>query len=133
VIQGFSLLGHLDLELDEEPLSFAVPQNVPATIEPAPTPTFTTAHSQITYDPKHPLFFPISQEARASRGKAKDIIDVLKDRGYDWRNGFYRTESPEEITKRWDETKGDLTRDWKKRHREAVKSRRRRGGADGDF
>jgi hypothetical protein len=28
--------------------------------------------------------------------------------------------------------KGDLTRDWKRRHREAVKSRRRRGGVDAD-
>jgi len=34
--------------------------------------------------------------------------------------------------KRWEEAKGDLTRDWKRRHREAVKSRRRRGGVDGD-
>jgi len=131
--QGFSLLGHLDLELDEEPLAFAAPQNAHAIIEPTSISTFITADSQITYDPKQPLFFPISQEARASRGKVKDIIDVLKDRGYDWRNGFYWTESSEEIAKRWEETKGDLTRDWKRRHREAVKSRRRRGGTDGDF
>ena len=61
-------------------------------------------------------------------------MDAFIEKGLDPRStGFYRTENGEEIVKRWEEVKGDLTRDWKKRHREAVKSRRRRGGgADGD-
>jgi hypothetical protein len=82
------------------------------------------------------LFFPLSKEERANRprnSKLKDILDVFREKGLDPQStGFYRTESSEEIVKRWEEVKGDLTRDWKRRHREAVKSRRRRGGTDGD-
>lgn len=82
------------------------------------------------------MFFPFSKEERADKHrntKLKDIFDVFKEKGLDPQStGFYRTESNEEIVKRWEEVKGDLTRDWKRRHREAVKSRRRRGGTDGD-
>ena len=79
-----------------------------------------------------PLFFPLPEDARAgTRGRVKDLLDVAKERGCDWRN-FCRTETPEEIRQRWDEQKGELTQEWKRRHREAVKSRRRRGGADAE-
>jgi hypothetical protein len=82
------------------------------------------------------LFFPLSTEEGANRqgnAKLKDTMDVFREQGLDPRStGFYRTESSEEIVSRWEEVKGDLTRDWKRRHREAVKSRRRRGGIDDD-
>ena len=42
------------------------------------------------------------------------------------------TDTPEEIRARWEETKGELTAGWKRRHREAIKSKRRRGGGGGD-
>jgi hypothetical protein len=130
-ISGFSLLGHLDLdlELDEDPIiqiQSSICKDPVDQIVPIPLP-----QSQATYDPKQPLFFPLLSDQ--NRGKSKDIIDVMRERGFDWRDGFYRSESSEEIAKRWEETKGDLTRDWKRRHREAVKSRRRRGGTDGDL
>ena len=58
--------------------------------------------------------------------RLKDIMNLLREKGLDPRSpGFYRTESSEETAKRREEVKGDLTRDWKKRDREAVKSRRR--------
>ena len=93
-------------------------------------------HTQITLDASQPLFFPLSKEEKANKprnAKLRDIMDVFKEKGLDPQStGFYRVESSEEIVKRWEEVKGDLTRDWKRRHREAVKSRRRRGGVDGD-
>lgn len=48
------------------------------------------------------------------------------------KNVFWRTESEGEIRKRWEDSKVELTRTWKRRHREAVKSMRRRGGAKDD-
>jgi hypothetical protein len=41
---------------------------------------------------------------------------------------FGRTEDEGQIRERWEAVRGELTREWKRRHREAVKSRRRRGG-----
>ena len=43
-----------------------------------------------------------------------------------------RTESEAEARARWDADKLGLTREWKRRAREAGKSARRRGGGDGD-
>ena len=143
---GFSLLNQLDLDLeleDEEPFPTAPLPSAPSVaVQPsAITPSSSTRvslpHAQVTLDATQPLFFPFSTDERANRrgnAKLKDIMDVFREKGLDPRStGFYRTESSEEIVKRWEEAKGDLTRDWKKRHREAVKSRRRRGGgADGD-
>ena len=143
---GFSLLNQLDLDLeleDEEPFPTAPLPSAPSVaVQPlAITPSSSTRvslpHVQITLDATQPLFFPFSTDERTNRrgnAKLKDIMDVFREKGLDPRStGFYRTESNEEIVKRWEEVKGDLTRDWKKRHREAVKSKRRRGGgADGD-
>ena len=137
---GFSLLDQLDLDLeleDEEPFPTAL---LPPAVQPSAATSSTARgslpHTQITLDASQPLFFPLSTEERANKHrntKVKDIMDVFKEKGLDPQStGFYRTESSEDIVKRWEEAKGDLTRDWKRRHREAVKSRRRRGGADGD-
>ena len=108
----------------------------PSIVAPNLTTRTPHPHSQITFDASQPLFFPLSKEERANKRrntKIKDIMDVFKEKGLDPQSTeFYRTESNEEIVKRWEEAKGDLTRDWKRRHREAVKSRRRRGGVDLD-
>lgn len=61
----------------------------------------------------------------------KDTLDVAREKGWDWR-GFCRTQTTEEIKQRWESQKVELTKDWKRRHREAIKSRRRRGGGDGE-
>ncbi|CCM00595.1 uncharacterized protein FIBRA_02631 [Fibroporia radiculosa] len=124
---GFSLLGHLnvDLELDdtidlEAPVQqvYSAPTraNVPLILPSIPA-----------FDLKRPLFFPLSPEE--SRGRTRHALDPT-----DWRAWFYRTDSTEDIQKRWEETRGELTSGWKRRHREAIKSRRRRGGlGDGDI
>lgn len=127
---------------DEEPFPPALLPPVPSVAIQSSTPisSFTTrvssTHAQTTFDATQPLFFPVSKEKRANEqrnAKLKDIFDVFKEKGLDPQStGFYRTERNDEIMKRWEDVKGDLTRDWKRRHREAVKSRRRRGGADGD-
>ena len=138
---GFSLLSQLELDLeleDEEPFPTALlpPAAQSSAIAPGQTTRPPLPHTQITLDASEPLFFPLSTEERANKhrnAKLKDIMDVFREEGLDPQStGFYRTRSSEEIAKRWEGVKGDLTRDWKRRHREAVKSRRRRGGADGD-
>lgn len=143
---GFSLVNQLDLDLeleDEEPFPTALlpPSAAPVTIQPSTISSGSTTraslpHTQITLDATEPLFFPLSKEERANKhgnAKLKDIFDAFREKGLDPQStGFYRTESNDEIVKRWEEAKGDLTRDWKRRHREAVKSRKRRGGIDGD-
>ena len=142
---GFSLLNQLELDLeleDEEPFPMTLlPPPAPVAVQPSTVASSSTTrvslpHSQVTLDAGQPLFFPLSKEERANKHrhtKLKDIMDVFKEKGLDpLSTGFYRTESSEQIVKRWEEVKGDLTRDWKRRHREAVKSKRRRGGVDGD-
>ncbi|KAK7686295.1 hypothetical protein QCA50_010519 [Cerrena zonata] len=135
---GFSLLGHLDLddELEEEVPGFDVAQAQVTHIveEPMATQTATRPTNRagfLTLDTKEPLFFPILEENRDHiKGKVRDIFDVTKDYGVDWRK-FCRTQTEEEIKARWEQNKKDLTQEWKRRHREAIKSRRRRGGYDG--
>jgi hypothetical protein len=55
------------------------------------------------------------------------LVLYVANRTADTRLSGYR----ETIRRRWDETKGALTREWKKRAREAVKLRKRRYGAQG--
>ncbi|EGN96949.1 hypothetical protein SERLA73DRAFT_170295 [Serpula lacrymans var. lacrymans S7.3] len=144
---GFSLLGHLDidLELDDE---FAVPvysqSQLASVVEAAPRtavvdlPVPASDSGQFKFDPNQPFFFPLSSDLRDNlrpkdKGRVKDLLDVAKDKGWNWRDaGFYRTQTEDEIRKRWEKNKAELTRDWKKRHREAGKMRRRRGGVDGE-
>ncbi|KAF9563564.1 hypothetical protein CPC08DRAFT_792891 [Agrocybe pediades] len=145
---GFSLLGHLDLdvELDEE-LPFVAEQPIqqqahePQPIS-VPTPVvLQTQNSQapLVLNPKQALFFPLATSheqsgAGVNRARQRDVFDLVKDNGWNWRDpsvGFYRTGTDEDIKKRWEESKGDLTRDWKRRCREAAKvNRRKRGGVE---
>lgn len=97
------------------------------------------------------MFFPIYDEGKRGKGaKLRDLYDVARDKGW---TGFWRTETEcgfftrtllskgvltsnvqrDEIRKQWDESKAELTREFKRRHREAVKRRRRgmAGGGDG--
>ncbi|KAI0343327.1 hypothetical protein BDW22DRAFT_1329179 [Trametopsis cervina] len=138
---GFSLLGHLDLDLELEddaldPAFIAASTQAPATqLEQVYTPAapIPTSKSQArTFDPSLPLFFPLSDEARTTaRGRVRDPFDVAREKGLDWRS-FCRTQNSDEIKQRWEDQKVDLTKDWKRRHREAIKSRRRRGGGDAE-
>ena len=46
--------------------------------------------------------------------------------------GFCRTETDEEMKEIWQRDRLGLTREWKRRYREGLKRRRRRGGGVGD-
>ncbi|KAF8622391.1 hypothetical protein AX15_007045 [Amanita polypyramis BW_CC] len=153
---GFSLLGHLDLDLElDEDVPFPIttdPQPAPTTLPTAAQTQARTRTTPITQlDSKQPLFFPLRSSStlgpdrtqarakgRADKGRQRDLFDVAKEKGWNWRDpgvGFYRTETEEEIRKRWEGVKGELTREWKRRWREAGKVRRRRYGgvrADGE-
>lgn len=120
---GFSLMANLDfdLELDDE-LSLLAPAPVPPPVSAAPQsmpsapviitvpPSSTADEWRIAADAPgvRPLFFPT----------AVNISITAR---------FCRTETEEQIRSRWEERKGLLTAEWKKRSREA-KKRGRRGG-----
>ncbi|KZT69235.1 hypothetical protein DAEQUDRAFT_691083 [Daedalea quercina L-15889] len=124
---GFSLLGHLDLDLElDEEVDLHLPSRTQSQPEPAVLPPSTALPSLPSFDPKAPLFFPLPPAER-NRGRLHNVLDPTN-----WQTWFYRTDSEEDIRKRWEEVKGELTAGWKRRHREAVKSRRRRGGGPGD-
>jgi hypothetical protein len=103
---GFSLLNQLDLDLDiDEDMVFepTVPEVVAAPKFAEPTaPVQAPATSK--FDPKQPMFFNIPKKPVQP---------------------FHRTATDEEIRKRWEDTKVELTTGWKKRWREASKSTRR--------
>lgn len=135
----------LDDEIDIPNFTQALP--APADDEPASIPTtqqiFLTTHSshttQFTYDPTLPLFFPLPSSLHSDSqfpkpaGRQKDLLIMARERGWDPASaGLYRTETEDEIRKRWEESKVELTREWKRRFREAGEVRRRRGGSDGD-
>ncbi|KAJ7879245.1 hypothetical protein B0H14DRAFT_3082928 [Mycena olivaceomarginata] len=141
---GFSLLGHLDLDLElDEELVHVVPE--PDSLEPtktAPQLAFAmstapshVAPAHIALDAKAPLFFPLPSSFSApglssTKARQRDILDVGKDHG--WDAHFQRNETDEEIRAKWEKEKVELTREWNRRWREAGKVRRRRGGGDGD-
>ncbi|KDQ32715.1 hypothetical protein PLEOSDRAFT_164921 [Pleurotus ostreatus PC15] len=149
---GFSLFGNLgvDLELDDDfqypvevqPVPAAEPEYFRQVAQPTVVAGSMTRQTTML-DSKKPLFFPLSSsfhfqgsdasKVHSIRAKAKDIFDVATERGWNWResnSGFWRTETDEQIKKRWEDQKVELTRDWRRRWREAGKLRRRRG-ADG--
>jgi hypothetical protein len=144
-IAGFSLLGHLDLDLEldnEVPFFIEQPtstQDQTLTFTPLPSNTLPSHSSQaapIILDPKQALFFPYPEQQQGilNRARQKDIFDLIKDNHWNWRDptvGFYRTGTEDDIRKRWEDGKSELTKEWKKRWREAGKANRwRRNDAD---
>jgi hypothetical protein len=122
----FSLLGHLDLDEDfEDTLPYSIepiqpqPQRVVEPEEKSTAPSFllppTQSHAQtrISFDPRAPFFFPRPGNMAKAPGTP-----------------FHRTETEAQILARWEAAKGELTRGWKKRYREASKIRRRKGGKE---
>jgi hypothetical protein len=94
----------MDLNLDDP----AFPSTA-ATASSRIAPSVATPTTQHTvFDSSLPFFFPLKGHVR--------------------RVNFARTEDEAQIRARWEAARGELTREWKRRHREAVKSRRRRGG-----
>jgi len=125
---GFSLIGHLnldselELELDFDlglddanngPAAATISASDPATAiaQPTAVPASRRQFTAHSLDTTLPFFFP--QTSNNVRVK------------------FARTEDEAQIRARWEAARGELTRDWKRRHREAVKSQRRRRGGGG--
>ena len=125
---GFSLIGHLnldselDLDLDFDlglddanngPAAATISASDPATAiaQPTAVPASRRQFTAHSLDTTLPFFFP--QTSNNVRVK------------------FARTEDEAQIRARWEAARGELTRDWKRRHREAVKSQRRRRGGGG--
>ncbi|TRM63500.1 hypothetical protein BD626DRAFT_456877 [Schizophyllum amplum] len=141
---GFSLLGALDLDLElDEDAPFPIGPAIQSTSNQYTSTQYPSAHlaftaqqptssvvGPFTLDASKPLFFP-------RRGRGQDVRDVARANGWDWRGAAFHqpTEgSVEEVARaRWEAGKLELTRDWKKRWREAARLRRRRGGgAEGE-
>jgi hypothetical protein len=141
-IAGFSLLEHLDLDLEldnEVPFFVEQPtstQDQPPTYTPLPPHPTGSSQVPIVLNPKEPLFFPQQRQGNINKVRQKDIFDLIKDNHWNWRDpsvGFYRTGTEDDIRKRWEEGKSELTKEWKKRWRETGKANRwRRSGADVD-
>jgi hypothetical protein len=130
---GFSLIGHLnldseldldlDLDLGLDESAFTNNDSFPTsdpitTTRPAATPAPTRQTKTNSLDTTLPFFFP---QTSKSGGYARNV-----------KVQFARTEDETQIRARWEAARGELTREWKRRHREAVKSRRRRGGGGGE-
>jgi len=127
---GFSLMAdlELELELDDEFSLGLQPAPAPAAAAPTSIPTHAlvlptvalplSATDEWRIDAEapglRPMFFP--------HANAMSVIPT---------HGFWRTETDEQIRARWEEKKGALTEDWKRRAKEA-KKRGRRGGGTGD-
>lgn len=107
---GFSLVSQLELDLEDEPI-FDTQAVTDAPVDPPPSIAFTPRQTSFFPDAKsHLLDFP---------GKGKDF-------------NFFCVDNDEEIERRWEESRVELTRGWKKRWREAGKTRRRLGIATAD-
>ncbi|KAG6889795.1 hypothetical protein C0992_004060 [Termitomyces sp. T32_za158] len=137
---GFSLLGHLDLDLE---LDDEIPYSINESPTQGPThsiittaPSVPDTHVAPQLNNKLPLFFPHCSPAESNtKARPRDIFDVAMENKWHWRDPaveFYRTGTEEDIRKRWEESKVELTREWKKRWREAGKVSRRRIGNTGD-
>jgi len=148
-VAAFSLLDHLDLDIElDEDLSYLdkpMSTKLVASHEPSQIPqvrlTPHTSHAQssphIVLDPKQALFFPLppSESKELNKVRQRDAYDMIRENGWYWRDPavrFWNTESEEEIRKKWEASRGDLTKSWKQRWREAGKIKRRKKIVDGD-
>ncbi|KAI0290587.1 hypothetical protein BC826DRAFT_1026167 [Russula brevipes] len=126
--EGFSLIGHLNLESDLDldldlgeptlannaPAPASIPTSDPTATNYSAAPTPAATKGSKALDSTLPLFFP---NCSNTKGRTRRV-------------NFGRTDDEAQIRARWEAARGELTREWKRRHREAVKSRRRRGGGE---
>ncbi|KAN0127672.1 hypothetical protein V8E53_014512 [Lactarius tabidus] len=116
--EGFSLIDHLDLD-SELDLDMDLHLDEPAfPITAATAPVATSSRSAL------------SAAVLTTQHKVLDssLLFFFPQKGHVKRVKFVRTEDEAEIRARWEAARGELTWEWKRRHREVVKSRRRRGG-----
>ncbi|KAG1736534.1 hypothetical protein EDB19DRAFT_1029102 [Suillus lakei] len=132
---GFSLLGHLDLDFEEEDMLGISDLSHPTQPDHAlPLPhAVSIPHEQPqahpTLDPNFPFFFPLPPTLRSrssnTRNTPQDIFSLFPHGGRS-DEPFSRTQTTSEIHSQWEAQKGALTREWKARWREASKGKRGR-------
>jgi hypothetical protein len=124
------LLNHLELDVEQNdsvdvpPLPLANTDETTTT--PVPPPKSQKHTPAFIPEPSQPLFFP----SYNTSSRLKDPLTVAKNSGWLWNDPsvkFYKVHGEEEIREQWEQQKLDLTRDWKKRWREATKARKWRG------
>jgi hypothetical protein len=135
---GFSLLGHLDLDFEEEDILGISDLLHPTEPHYAPPPHVVSApleqpQAHPTLDSNFPFFFPLPPTllSRSSnkRNTPRDIFSLFPREGKEKdKDGepFSRTQTTSEIHSQWETQKGVLTREWKARWREASKGKRGR-------
>ncbi|KAG2348145.1 hypothetical protein BDR05DRAFT_1056799 [Suillus weaverae] len=136
---GFSLLGQLDLDFDEEDMLGI--SDLPHPTQPDHALSLphvvSVPHEQLqahpTVDSTFPFFFPLPPTLRSrssnTRNTPQDIFSLFPHGGKEKdKNGepFSRTQTTSEIHSQWETQKGALTREWKARWREASKGKRGR-------
>ncbi|KAF8595148.1 hypothetical protein BDV93DRAFT_528891 [Ceratobasidium sp. AG-I] len=129
---GFSL--GLDIDLDPDAESFLPSSLIATARSPSPPtqatsaiPTQTQAQGhaiQYTPDPHAIMFFPTFSDSSSKR----DVFGVIREKGWEWAHPG----TSDEIRAKWDAQKVELTREYTKRYREAVKRRRRGGTGKGE-
>lgn len=127
---GFSLLGHLDLDFEEDVMLGISDLPHPAQPDHAlPLPHVVVPHEQPqahpTLDSNFPFFFPLPPTLRSrssnTRTVPRDIFSL-----FPHGEPFSRTQTTSEIHSQWETQKGALTKEWKARWREATKGKRGR-------
>jgi hypothetical protein len=115
---GFSLISHLDLdsELDLDMDLHLEEPTFPNIAVPAPVATSSCS--------------ALSAGILTMQPKALNslLLFFFPQKGHMQRVKFVQTEDEVEICACWEAMHGELTREWKRRHQEAVKSRQRWGG-----
>ncbi|KAG1798467.1 uncharacterized protein HD556DRAFT_1305934 [Suillus plorans] len=135
---GFSLLGHLDLDFEEEDVLGISDLSHPTQPHHAlPPRVVSVPHEQPqahpTLDSNFPFFFPLPPTLRSrssnARNTPRDIFSLFPHVSKETDNNrepFCRTQTTSEIHSQWETQKGALTREWKARWREASKGKRGR-------
>ncbi|KAG2031253.1 hypothetical protein BDR03DRAFT_973000 [Suillus americanus] len=135
---GFSLLGHLDLDFEEEDILGISELPHPTQLHHAlPPHVASVPHEQPqahpTLDSSFPFFFPLPPTLRSrssnTRNTPRDIFSLFPHGGKEKDKNeepFSRTQTTSEINSQWEAQKGALTREWKARWREASKGKRGR-------
>lgn len=142
----FSLIDTIapDLEIDET----VVLPTMKTSDQPELAPLALAPKSTFVADPEIPLFFPLPLRPNR-KGEAQSVLAENEEeqewgagsteyQGFDQpvekfrpkRKAFAREVTDADMQKRWEVRRLELTRGWKRRHREAVKHGRRRGGQE---
>ncbi|KZO92915.1 hypothetical protein CALVIDRAFT_567015 [Calocera viscosa TUFC12733] len=133
---GFTLDLELD-DLDDDPTLAPPILHAPTYAASMPTQrtrtTYEPTDAQKTDFSSYPLFFPTwdqggnpveNHTTLGGRRKPKTFWDVVREKG--WMDGWKR-ETEDEARQRWEEVRGQLTQEWKKRSREARRRKKATG------